>query len=342
MKNLDLNKQEIQELPQVIRVGLLGFGTIGSGVFTVLNNERELITRRLYKATGRHVEIQITKVLVLPDEYPPGLPTELRVTDYNEILNDESIDIVVELIGGLNPASNFMMQAMEKGKHVVTANKYAVFTAQGALEAKADETDIHLRYEAAVAGAIPILRSINEGLIGDQVESVVGILNGSTNYILTGVKNGKTLEEALDEAKQNGYLEADPSADLEGYDAMHKLGILGYLITGKYPAASSIEREGIEKITAEDIKNAKQNGQAYKLVARATKNADGEFTYSVKPEALNPDHPLYHTEGVLNTILITSKYAKELVFTGYGAGSLETATAVTGDIVSIARDLHIC
>jgi len=342
MKNVELNKQEIQELPQVIKVGLLGFGTIGSGVFTVLNNERELITRRLYKAIGRHVEIQITKVLVLPDEYPPGLPTELRVTDYNEILNDASIDIVVELIGGLNPATNFMIQAMEKGKHVVTANKYAIFTAQGALEAKADETDVHLRYEAAVGGAIPILRSINEGLIGDQIESVVGILNGSTNYILTGVKNGKTLEEALAEAKQNGYLEADPSADLEGYDAMHKLGILGYLITGQYPAASSIEREGIEKITAEDIENAKLNGQAYKLVARATKNADGEFTYSVKPEALNPDHPLYHTEGVLNTILITSKYAKELVFTGYGAGSLETATAVTGDIVSIARDLHIC
>lgn len=342
MNNKNNKDNNLSNKSSLIKVALLGFGTIGSGVYTLLENQSKLISERLYSATGRNISLEIAKVLVLPDEYPEQLPQEIRVTDYDQILNDDSIEIVVELMGGLEPATKFMNQAMERGKHVVTANKYAIFTAQGALEEKADLTDVHLRYEAAVAGAIPILRSITEGLIGDEVEEVVGILNGSTNYILTEVKKGKSLEQALEEARQNGYLEADPSADLEGYDAMHKLGILGYLITGNYPAEREIERAGITGISPQDIEQAKQNDQAIKLVARATKTETGKFTYSVRPEALAEDHPLFHTEGVLNTIQIKCKYAQELAFTGYGAGSLETATAVTGDIVSIARDLHIC
>lgn len=342
MNNKQLKNFAAKSEVSIIKVALLGFGTIGRGVFTLLEDQSELITQRLHVATGRNIELQVAKVLVLPDEYPPGLPEDRRVTDYNEILNDDSIEIVVELMGGTKPATDFMVKAMDQGKHVVTANKFAVFSAQGALEEKAYTADVHLRYEAAVAGAIPILRSITEGLIADQVEEIVGILNGSTNYILTGIKNGKSMEQALEEASQNGYLEADPSADLEGFDAMHKLGILAYLMTGQYPSEAEIEREGITGISGEDIEKAKANGQAIKLVARVARNSDGEYTFSVKPEALNSDHPLYHTEGVLNTIQVKSKYAKELVFTGYGAGSLETATAVTGDIISIARDLHIC
>lgn len=317
------------------RIGLLGFGTVGSGVYRILEAQRAQIQARLSAQTGTPVDVSIKRILVRNiNKYDPSL-RPLMTTNAQELLEDPEIDLICELIGGDTLALDLMQRAIAAGKHVVTANKKAIFTCQNALEQQARAAGKAFRYEASVMGVVPIIRVLKESLASDEVLELCAIINGSTNFILTKVSEGASYEEAMAIAQQLGYLEADPSSDVDGYDAMYKLGILTQLATGSFPLESDILRIGIGSITAAQIVDARAKGQKLKLVARLT-YADGKPQLSVQPEALDPEHPLYGIDGSLNAAALTMRYAGKLFLSGAGAGSHETATAVLGDILSIA------
>ncbi len=321
-----------------IGIGLLGFGTVGRGVYTILKDNGSLITERLKTQTGEDYEIEIKRILVRNlDKYGSALGS-IGTNKINDILNDDSINIVVEVMGGQEAAIDYMKKAMAAKKHVVTANKWALFKEQGALEEYAVEAGVQFRYEASVAGVLPIIRVLKEAMIGDRVEELKGIINGSTNYILTRVAEGEDIDEVIKDSRKLGYLEADASSDLDGYDAKYKLGILCSLITGNYPKANEIERQGISNISSADFQAARDQSARIKLIARISRDGE-ELTYSIKPEYVYKDEPLYNVNGSLNGIYIKFKNSGDMFLTGKGAGSLETGTAVISDIISIARSI---
>lgn len=325
---------------KTIYIGLAGFGTVGSGVYQILQENQALIARRLQAATGAAYEIKVKKILVREPQKYSSQVQPLMTTKAEDLLEDEEIHILCELMGGDTEATSLMEQALLRGKHVVTANKKALFKDKGRLTRLAANRQLRLKYEAAVAGVIPIIRVLEESLASEDIFELQGILNGSTNYILTKISEGLSYEKAIEIADAKGFLEADPTSDLEGFDAMYKLGILAGLLTGEFPEESAILRTGISAITLEEIEQADQEEQKIKLVARLKKSVDGqqpEPLLSVKPEALGKDHPLYQLDGALNGILLRGENCGELFFSGAGAGSRETATAVLGDIISIIR-----
>ncbi|HHT19881.1 MAG TPA: homoserine dehydrogenase [Tissierellia bacterium] len=311
---------------QTIRLALLGHGTVGRSVRQILIEHSDRIREVIRQRTNRSIELELVGVLVKD----LGKHKELRdATADAESLFGPEVDLVIELLGGLEPATGLIKQALAQGKDVVTANKQALFRAKGELEALAREHRVSLAYEGAVAGAVPILRSIRSLATG-EITRIEGILNGSTNYILTQVAGGMPLEQALTEASQKGLLEADPTSDVEGFDAMYKLGILTYFATGHYPSDEQIERRGITGLSEAAIAQARAEHKKYKLIASADFKRQ---QYSIKPVAIGADHELYQVEGARNGITLWHEFAGELSFQGPGAGGFETASAVIGDLI---------
>jgi homoserine dehydrogenase len=324
---------------RVLRVGLLGAGHVGAEVFRLMiANQDDLAAR-----SG--VGLVITKVAVRDLKAPrPGIDSSVLTDDPDSVVTDPNIDLVIEVMGGVEPARTLILKAMENGKAVVTANK-ALLAKHGAeLFHASDLADVDFYYEAAVAGAIPILRPLAESLVGDHVERVMGIINGTTNYILTRMHEaGASFEDALKEAQALGYAEADPTADVDGFDAAAKAAILAGLAFHTQVTDEDVYREGIRQITADDVSVAKAMGFVIKLLAIAEANelhGSNEETISVRvhPTMIPANHPLAAVRESFNAVFVKCESAGELMFYGRGAGGTPTASAILGDLVAVARN----
>lgn len=316
-----------------VRIAILGVGNVGSGVWKILNTNAEEIKKR----SGYTIEVAKVLVRNVNRKRNIDIPDEIITTNIDDILNDDSIKIVVELMGGIDPAKDYILRAIRKKKHVVTANKLVIATCGDELFKAAEEEGIMLNYEASVAGGIPIIHGINESLTANRIEEVIGIINGTTNYILTKMTlEGMGFEEALKEAQEKGYAEADPTSDVEAYDAVYKLGILASLAFGTKIDVDLIYREGITKIHATDIQYAKEFGYVIKLLA-IVKDVDGMLQLRVHPTMIPAQHPLANVNDSFNAIFIKGNAIGDLMLYGRGAGDLPTGSAVVGDIISILR-----
>ena len=318
----------------MINVAVLGYGTVGSGVVDVINTNHESINKR----AGQ--EINVKYVLDLRDF--PGDPVEkILVHDYEQIVNDPEVDIVVEVMGGVEPAYTFVKKALLAGKNVCTSNKALVADKGRELMDIAREKNINFLFEASCGGGIPIIRVINSSLTGDEIDEVTGILNGTTNYMLYKMSTeGCEFDTVLKEAQQKGYAEADPTADVEGYDACRKIAILSSLAYSEYFDYKDIYTEGITKITPEDMEYAAKLGRTIKLLGTSRRNADGTCYAMVAPFLIGRDSPLYSVNDVFNAVFVHGNMLGDAMFYGSGAGKLPTASAVVGDIVDAAKHLH--
>ena len=320
-----------------LKIALLGLGNVGSGVYKILTTNKKIIEKR----SG--YEIEVAKILVRNKNKKRNVDVDssLITTNFEDILNDDEISIVVELIGGENPAKDYILKSLEKKKHIVTANKLLMAKCGTEIFKKAQEIGcVHVCYEASVAGGIPIIQGINEALTGNKIQQVIGILNGTTNYILSEMDTkGMSFEAALKDAKAKGYAEADPTSDIEGFDAVYKLDILTALCFNKKVADDKIFREGITKISKCDIELAKEFGYKIKLLAIGKIN-NGKLEISVHPAMIPTDHPLANVNGSYNAIMIKGDAVGDLMFYGKGAGDLPTGSAVVGDIISVAKNLN--
>ncbi|WP_297420715.1 homoserine dehydrogenase [Clostridium sp.] len=316
-----------------VKIALLGLGNVGRGVWMILNSNKEEIMKRCGS------EVEVAKVLVRDKNKPRGvdIPNELVTTDFNEILEDDSIKIVVEVMGGMEPARDYMLKCMEKKKHIVTANKMLLATGGDELFEKADEKGIMFSYEASVAGGIPIIKGIDESLTANKIETLYGIVNGTTNYILSKMElEGADFDDVLKEAQEKGYAEADPTSDIEGYDAQYKLAILAALAFGSKIDVKNVYREGITKVEAVDMEYAKEFKMGIKLLAIA-KEINGKVELRVHPTMIPKKHPLSNVYDSYNAVFIRGNAVGDLMFYGRGAGDLPTGSAVVSDIVSIVR-----
>lgn len=316
----------------MINVAVLGYGTIGSGVVEVLSRNKEIVKEH----TGE--EIRVTHVLDLREF--PGSPIEKILThNYDEIAEDDSVDIVVEVMGGTRPAYDFVKRALENGKSVVTSNKALVAAYGPELIRIAKENRVNFMFEASVGGGIPIIRPLIRCITADDILEISGILNGTTNFILTKMYNeGSDFEPALKEAQALGYAEADPTADIEGYDPCRKIAILTALAYGRFVDFEDIVCTGITGITAEDITFAKALGKKIKLFGTSFQQ-NGTIYAEVAPAMIGPEHPLYAVDDVMNAIMVKGNMLGNVMFYGAGAGSLPTASAVVSDIIVEAKHL---
>lgn len=320
-----------------IKIGLLGFGNVGAGTYKALELNKEQIENDF------GIQIEVSKILVnsLDKKRLYEAPKELFTLDYNDIIGNPEIDIVVEVLGGIEPATTYMIKALEKGHHVVTANKAAVAHNFNKLNDLAKKNHLKFSVEACVAGGIPIINAITTVLKSNQFTEILGILNGTTNYILTKMSQfNLPYDEVLKDAQNKGFAEADPTADVEGIDAANKLSILIALAFNQYVHPDNIDTTGISKITAEDIKKATSENKVIKLIASATKK-DDVLNYSVKPVALDNTHPLARVDNEFNAVFIKGNAVDELMFYGKGAGPLPTGSAVLGDILQIAKFIAV-
>ncbi len=319
---------------KTLKIGVLGCGVVGSQVVRLLlANKADLSTRA-------GANLQLVKVAVRnPKSKNYGVPDELLTSDLKSVVSDPQVDLIVELLGGIEPARELILTALKNGKSVVTANK-ALLAKHGAeLYAAADNANVDLYYEAAVAGAIPILRPLRESLVGDQVLKVMGIVNGTTNYILTKMdENGAAFEDALREAQKLGFAEADPTADVEGGDAAAKAAILAGLAFHSRVTDLDVYKEGISKITATDVKVAKAMDLVIKLLAIADVTNDGAIAVRVHPALISRAHPLASVRDSYNAVFVESASAGQMMFYGRGAGGEPTASAILGDLVAVARN----
>ena len=317
----------------MIKAAIMGFGTIGSGVAEVLDINKKSIAARV----GDEVELKY--VLDLRDF--EGDPIQSKIVhDYKVIAEDPEVSIVVETMGGVEPAYTFVKTMLEAGKHVTTSNK-ALVAAKGAeLIALAKEKNVNFMFEASVGGGIPIIRPLNSCLTADEIEEITGIVNGTTNYMMTEMtEKGADFNEVLKDAQAKGYAEKDPTADVEGYDACRKIAILTSLVCGQQVDFEDIHTEGITKITPTDIKYAQAMGRAIKLLATSKKGPKG-YTAIVAPFLLPASHPLYAVNGVFNAIFVHGNVLGDAMFYGSGAGKLPTASAVVGDIVDMVKHMN--
>lgn len=317
-----------------IKIAILGLGNVGRGVWNILHtNRNEIIKRSGY-------EIEIAKILVRDVNKDRGIevPKELLTNDIEEILNDEEVKIVVELIGGAGDAKDYMLRAMKAQKHVVTANKFVLANWGEELFTTAESEEVMFYYEASVGGGIPIIREINESLTANKIQQITGIINGTTNYILTKMTlEGMSFESALKEAQEKGYAEADPTSDVEGYDVVYKLAIMSSLAFGTKVHPDRIYREGINKVTSIDIDYAKKFGYVIKLLAIG-KEENGKLELRVHPSLVPATHPIANVNDAFNAIFIKGNAVGDLMLYGRGAGDLPTGSAVVGDIISILRN----
>ncbi len=317
----------------MIQIAVMGYGTVGSGVVEVLNTNQSSIDKRAGEA------IHVKYVLDLRDF--PGDPVEsVLVHDFETIVQDPEIRIVVEVMGGVEPAYTFTKRCLEAGKSVCTSNKELVARHGAELLELARERNLNYLFEASVGGGIPIIRPLNSSLTADEITEITGILNGTTNYILSKMSHeGIGFETALKDAQAKGYAERNPEADVEGYDACRKIAILTSLVSGRQVDFEDIYTEGITKITAEDIQYAKKMGRAVKLLA-TSKKEEGRFFAMVAPFLINELHPLYSVNDVFNAIFAKGNVLGDVMFYGSGAGKLPTASAVVADVVDAAKHLH--
>lgn len=316
----------------MVNIAVLGYGTVGSGVVEVLRTNEESINNKAGDA------INLKYVLDLREF--PGDPVEkVLVHDYDIILKDEDVKIVVEVMGGVNPAYTFVKSALLSGKSVCTSNKELVAKHGAELLEIAREKNVNFFFEASVGGGIPIIRPLNQSLTADEILEISGILNGTTNFILTKMeKEGSSFDAVLKEAQELGYAERNPAADVEGFDACRKIAILSSLAIGSQVDFEDIYTEGITKITDVDFKYAKELGVSIKLIG-TSKKTDGGFTAMVAPKMLGSEHPLAGVNGVMNAIFVKGNVLGDVMFYGAGAGKLPTASAVVSDVVDAVRHL---
>jgi homoserine dehydrogenase len=319
-----------------LKVALLGCGTVGSQVLRLVAEQADDLTARI----GRPVEV--AGVAVRRPAHHPDVPAHLLTTDAHALVVREDVDLVVEVIGGIEPARTLLLAAIAAGKSVVSANKALLADDGVALHAAAAEAGVDLYYEAAVAGAIPLLRPLRESLAGDQIRRVVGIVNGTTNYILSRMaETGAGFAEALAEATDLGYAEADPTADVDGFDAAAKAAILASLAFHTPVTAADVHREGISSVTATDVARAAEIGCTVKLLAICERVGNGNtdtVAVRVHPAMIPTTHPLAAVGGAFNAVFVEAEAAGQLMFYGQGAGGEPTASAVLGDLVAVARN----
>ncbi|WP_027621789.1 homoserine dehydrogenase [Acetivibrio clariflavus] len=320
----------------MINVAVLGYGVVGSGVVEIIKKNCESISQK----AGQ--EIRVKKILDIRD-FDDTCPDKALITkNPEEIFGDDSINIVVETIGGAKIAYEYTKRALECGKHVVTSNKELVATYGPELLKIAKNNNINYLFEASVGGGIPIIRPLNRCLAANEIYSIVGILNGTTNYILTQMKkDGKDFDVALKEAQKNGYAEANPTADIEGHDSCRKIAILSSIAYNEFVDYKNIYTEGISKITLTDIKYAESLNASIKLVAMSEKVGD-KIVARVSPAIVDKDNPLYNVEDVFNAIVVKGDAIGEAMFYGRGAGKLPTASAVVADIIEIVKHWGSC
>jgi homoserine dehydrogenase len=318
---------------KTLKVGMLGCGVVGSQIARLLVENKSDLTSR----AGANLELVKVAVKDIKTKRE-GTPSNLLTDDAKSIVNDPEIDLIIEVIGGINPAKELILTAIKNGKSVVTANKSLLAQSGAELYAAADNANVDLYYEAAVAGAIPILRPLRESLVGDQVLRIMGIVNGTTNYILTKMdESGTAFADALKQAQALGFAEADPTADVEAIDAASKAAILAGLAFHSRVSDSDVYREGITKITATDVKVAKAMDLVIKLLAIAELTPGGEISVRVHPALISRTHPLASVRESFNAVFVEAKSAGQLMFYGKGAGGEPTASAILGDLVAVAR-----
>lgn len=317
---------------EYMNVAILGFGVVGSGVAEVISQNSEHIKE------NSNVSLKVTKILDIRD-FPDSEFSPLMTKDFNEILSDDSIDIVCETMGGVNPAFTFVSECLKKGKHVVTSNKELVATKGFELLEIARENNVNFLFEASVGGGIPIIRPLSRCLAGNNVNEVAGILNGTSNFILTKmIVDGMSFDDALKLAQDKGYAEKDPTADVEGFDALRKICILASLSFGTHVYPDGIYTEGISKITLEDVAYAESYNSVIKLIARAKKLSDRKITVMVTPCLVNNESMLAGVSGVFNACLVRGDMTGDVLMYGKGAGKLATASAVVGDVIDCASN----
>ncbi len=320
--------------------GLLGLGTVGAGVAELLEKNRQLIEGRV------GAELVLKSALVRdPKRARQGVPASVKVvTDPDAILKDPEIDIVVEVMGGFEPARDYILRAIDAGKHVVTANKAVLAKHWDEVFGRAHKKDVDVYLEASVGGGIPCVQAINDGLAANRIERLTAIINGTTNYILTGMAaHGKSFDKALKDAQAKGYAEAEPSFDIDGWDALHKLVILSSIAFDQPVRADDVYVQGIRGITKQDIDIARQEmGCVVKHLAMArTRPGDDALEVQVVPALLPLDHPLARVDGVNNGVLVKGDAVGEVMFSGRGAGKMPTASAVISDLIFVARNVAV-
>ncbi len=318
----------------MVNVAILGFGTVGSVVAEVLTKNSDSIAHRTNDL------IQLKYILDVRD-FPDSPYAEKFVKDFSEIENDPDVDIVVETIGGATIAKEFTERALKAGKSVVTSNKELVARYGYDLLQIAKEKKVSYLFEASVGGGIPIIRPLNQCLAANELQEIYGILNGTTNYILTRmIKAGLPFEVALKEAQDNGYAERDPSADIEGHDACRKICILAAIAFGRHVYPEQVPTEGITKVTLADVDYADAAGKKIKLLGRAIKREDGTVTAYVAPHLVDQSNPLAGVEDVFNAITVKGDAVGDVMFYGRGAGKLPTASAVVADVIDAAKHIN--
>jgi len=318
-----------------INIGLIGLGNIGCGVVKILQQRKSLLSQKI------GIEIIIKRICDkdLGRKRDISIDRNLLTSNVNEIIDDPQIDIVVELIGGLSPAKEFILASLKKGKHVVTANKALLAKCGNELFQEASERGKNIYFEASVGAGIPIIKSIKEGLVANKFNSIIGIVNGTSNYVLTQMsKENCSFENAIASAKAKGFAEKDPTLDIQGIDSAHKLALLTFLAFGKFVNLKDIFIEGISQISSLDIAYAKELGYEIKLLAIAKKELN-ELEVRVHPTFLPAEHLLSSVDGVFNAIYVSSDLAGNLMFYGPGAGQLPAASAVVSDIVDLTQDI---
>lgn len=317
-----------------MKTAILGYGNIGSGVAQVLRMNADCVARR----AGEPLEVKY----VLDLREFPGDPMEKYVVhDLDIIVKDPEVKIVVETMGGTKPAYDFVKACLKAGKHVATSNKELVAKHGAELMQIAEEKHINFLFEASVGGGIPIIRPLNECITADEIDEITGILNGTTNFMLTEMaQEGMPYEEVLKQAQELGYAERNPEADVEGHDACRKISILASLVYGRQVDSEEVYTEGITELSDRDMAYAAAMGRTVKLLGTARKK-NGEVYVMVSPVMIGQDHPLYSVNGVLNGILVNGGVIGDLMFYGAGAGKLPTASAVVADMVDAARNQHV-
>ena len=319
----------------MINLAIMGYGTVGSGVYEIAKKNSKSIQRK----SGQ--EICVKRILDLRD-FPDHPQPELFTKDFSDILNDNDIDIVAEVIGGLKPAYDYTKAALLAGKSVVTSNKELVATHGTELLEIAAQNGVRYMFEASVGGGIPIIHPLTQCLAANELSEITGILNGTTNYILTKmIKKGQSFEEALSDAQDKGYAERNPAADVEGHDACRKICILASLAFGKAVDCDKIHTEGITNITLQDVEYAEQLDYVIKLIGYS-KREDGKVLCRVSPMLIPVDHPLSGVEDVFNAIMVHGDSIGDVMFYGRGAGKLPTASAVMADVIDIVKGDGSC
>ena len=319
---------------KAIYIGLLGMGTVGSGVIEVLNKNAEDISKRV------GAPIKIKKILVRDKRKTrANVDTALLTDNFDDIINDSDISIIIEVIGGIKPAKDYIVRALNAGKSVVTANKDVMSTSGKEIFCAASENNVDIRFEASVGGGIPIIMPLKECLTANVITEVMGIVNGTTNYMLTKMtEDGADYNAVLKEAQKKGYAEANPAADVDGLDAARKAAILASLAFNTRIGFDDVSVEGITKISPTDIGYARELGYVIKLIA-VGKNINGRIDVRVNPALIPTSHPLASVNGVYNAIFVRGNAIGEAMFYGPGAGSLPTASAVVADVITTARNI---